>query len=153
MRRVLPPWALLLLAAIFVMGGMLWLRLQPPESEVEDDPLADAAEQLVKGLGLEVDPAGAQGGGVRVTGVRAGSPAEQMEIQAGDRIVACGMRSVWHAYQLADLISQSLSHGLPAVLLVEREGDYRQVMFGKPGTAPGATPGRAAGGRPGEGSE
>ena len=169
MRRLLPPWALLLLAAILVVGAMVWLRVQPPESSGEEDPLADAAEQLAKGLGLEVDPAGEQGGGVRVTGVRAGSPAEQMEMQAGDRIVACGMQSVWHAYQLADLMSQSLGRGRPAMLLVEREGEYRQVMFGRPGPMagggpgampgggpgpmPGGGPGAMPGGRPGEGSE
>ncbi len=140
MKRLLPPWALLLLAAIFVMGVMLWLRVHPLEPEKPEDPLAVAAERLAERPGLEVDAGGEEGGGVRVTGVRPGGRAEQMGFQAGDRIVACGAQSVWHAYQLLDLMTQAAARGQPPVLLVEREGEYWQAVFGAAGPGPSAGP-------------
>jgi len=112
------------------MGGMVWMQVRPPAHEHEDDPLAEAADKLARAVGLQVDPQPAPGGGVPVTGVNPGSPAEQLGIQAGDRVVACGSQSVWHTYQLAELMGQSLGSGYPVSLLLEREGTYWQVILG-----------------------
>jgi membrane-associated protease RseP (regulator of RpoE activity) len=139
MRRALPPWAWLLVIAILFMGGMLWMRVRPPAPKHDDDPLVEAADDLERVLGLQVDPQPQPGGGAKP-----GTPAEQLGIQAGDRIVACGSQSVWHTYQLAELLSQSLGSGYPVSLLVEREGTYRQVVLG-PGRRASAQPPAAAG--------
>ena len=130
MRRILPSWAWLLVIGILFVGGMMWMRVKPPAPRQPDDPLLEAANDLEDAIGLQVDPAPGRGGGVRVTGIKPGTPAEQLGIQAGDRIVACGSQSVWHSYQLAELMSQSLGSGYPVSLLVEREGTYWQVMVG-----------------------
>jgi C-terminal processing protease CtpA/Prc len=128
MRRLLPPWAWLLVVAILFVGGMLWLRVRPPTSAHEQDPLAEAASDLEKGIGLQVDPASGRGGGLAVIGVKEGSPAQQLGLQAGDRVIACGSQSVWHTYQLLELMKQGLGSGYPVALLVEREGTYWQVV-------------------------
>ncbi len=73
---------------------------------------------------------GGGAGGVRVEGVRAGGPAQRGGIKAGDRIVACGDQSVWHAQQLWELISGLGTQRMPVALLVEREGTYHGVMLG-----------------------
>lgn len=132
MRRLLPPWALVLIGAIVVVGFAIKMRANPPVPDEPDDPLVTAAEQLEAGVGLVVEVAPDPNGGVRVTEVKPGSPALQLGIQAGDRIVACGARSVWHTYDLAEQMSQALSYGAPVPLLVEREGDYWQVVLGRP---------------------
>ncbi len=150
MRRLLPPWALLLLAAIIVVGVMVWLRANPVEPEKED-PLADAAAALVRALGLEVDPGGVPGGGVLVTGVESGGGAEMVGLTAGDRIVACGSQSVWHAHQLVELMQESMQYGRPGILLVEKEGEYRQVVFGRAGMMPMPPPQEGGGAQEGGG--
>lgn len=131
MRRLLPPWALVLIGAIVIIGFAIKMRANPPIPQEPDDPLVTAARQLEDGVGLVVDVTPDPSGGVRVTEVKPGAPASQLGIQAGDRIVACGARSVWHTYGLVEQIEQALSYGAPALLLVEREGEYRQVVFGR----------------------
>ncbi len=140
MRRLLPPWALVLIGAIVVVSFAIKMRVNPPVPHEPDDPLVTAARQLEAGVGLVVDVTPDRSGGVRVTEVNPGAPASQLGIQAGDRIVACGARSVWHTYDLVEQMEQALSYGAPALLLVEREGEYRQVVFGRhrPGIAPPA---------------
>ncbi|MCJ7822660.1 MAG: PDZ domain-containing protein [Armatimonadetes bacterium] len=130
MRRILPPWAWLLVIPILIVGAMMLMRLNPPVNEGPSDPLLEAANHLESALGLQIDTVPLPGGGVRVSGIVPGTPAEQLGIQAGDRIVACGSQSVWHVYQLADLMTQSLGAGYPASLLVEREGTFWQVVLG-----------------------
>lgn len=130
MRRILPSWAWLLVIAILFVGAMMWMRVKPPAPAQPEDPLLKAANQLERIIGLQVDPQPQPGGGVRVTGVKPGTPAEQLGIQAGDRVIACGSQSVWHTYQLAELMGESLGSGYPVSLLVEREGTYWQVVLG-----------------------
>jgi S1-C subfamily serine protease len=130
MRRLLPSWAWLLVIAILFVAGMMWMRVKPPAPRGAGNPLEGAAKDLEEFMGLQVDAQPEPGGGVRVTGVKPGSGAEQLGLQAGDRIVACGSQSVWHSYQLAELMSQSLSSGYPVSLLAEREGTYWQVIVG-----------------------
>ena len=43
MRRVLPPWALVLIGAIIVVGFAINMRANPPGSDEPDDPLVAAA--------------------------------------------------------------------------------------------------------------
>jgi len=55
----------------------------------------------------------------------------QVGLRAGDRVVAVNERSVWQAVQLRDLLAEKMQKG-PTFLLLEREGAYRQVVFGLP---------------------
>jgi S1-C subfamily serine protease len=139
MRPVLRSWTVLFVAAIMFVAGMFWLRARPQGPKVED-PLAEARESLDRGLGLELSSEVAPGGGVRVKGVKPGSPAERAGIKGGDRIVACGDYSVWHAYQLRDLIAERLGQGVPVVVLVDREGDYRPAVLAMPRVRASSTP-------------
>ena len=140
MTRLLSPWALVLIGAIVIVGFAIKMRANPPGSHEPDDPLVTAARQLEAGVGLVVEVAPNPGGGVRVTEVKPDSPASHVGIQAGDRIVACANRSVWHTYGLVEQMDQALSAGAPALLLVERDGDYHQAVFAPPraGHAPPA---------------
>ena len=137
MRRLLPPWALVLIGAIVIVSFAIKMRLNPPVPHVPDDALVTAAEKLEKGVGLVVEVAPDRNGGVRVIDVKPQSPASLSGIQAGDRIVACGARSVWHTYDLAEQMGETLSYGAPVLLMVQREEEYWQVVFGPPraGTA------------------
>jgi len=143
MRPVLRSWIVLFVAAIMFVGGMFWLRSRPQEPEVED-PLAEARESLDRGFGLELTSEVAAGGGVRVEGVKPGSPAERAGIEGGDRIVACGDYSVWHAYQLRELVVERLGQGLAVVVLVERAGDYRPAVLAMPRMQPSGRSGAEA---------
>ena len=83
-------------------------------------------------LALESGPQG----GLPVEAVEAGGPAANVGVEVGDRIVAVGDESVWHVYQLIEIINRwvSASPGLP--LLVEREGEYRVLVFRSSGPLP-----------------
>jgi len=140
---VFPSWALLLVAGIAFVGGLFWVRAHPPEMEVED-PLVEAREALAQRPGLEVATETMPQGGVRVEGVRPGSPADRAAIKSGDRIVACGDQSVWHAHQLWERIRELGSRRMPVVLLVERKGTYRPMILG--GAPQGLRPGGEGGG-------
>ena len=117
------------------MGALFWLRANPSEPSEPDDPLQAACEMLERTLGIEVAGIGGPQGGVPVKAVRAGSAADQVGIRAGDRIVACEYRSVWHAHQLVELISQIPRQAPFVTLLVESEGVYYPARFG-PGMQP-----------------
>ena len=138
MKPVIRSWTLLLIGTILLVGGMFWVRANPRSPE-SDDPLIKARDSLAQGFGIELATESRPEGGVRVEGVKPGSAAEEAGINAGDRIVACGDRSVWHAYQLAEYIVQELTYTPAVSLLVERDGDYRQVVFG---SRPGGSSGR-----------
>jgi S1-C subfamily serine protease len=129
MKPLLPPRILLLLIAIAVVGVMIYVQRHPPS---EEDPLAEATKELARGVGLEVKPRpeGAQGG-LLVTGVRPGTAAERLGFRAGDRVVAVGDRSVWHAIGLANGIGEALSRGMPISVLVNSDGHYHSIVMGR----------------------
>lgn len=129
-RPVLPGWALGLIVLILFGAGFYWVQANPPKPKLH--PLEEAAESLSQGLGLQVDGEPADLGGVQVTGVAAGSPAEAAGLRAGHRIVACGDQSVWHTVQLIELMSAALGSGAPCSLMVEQDGSYRAVMLAPP---------------------
>ncbi|NIR00309.1 MAG: PDZ domain-containing protein, partial [Gemmatimonadales bacterium] len=82
---------------------MIWVRVRAPSAGT-DDPLLLARESIAERFGMELATTAGPEGGLLVETVAPGRPAEQVGIQAGDRIVACGDRSVWHVYQLMELI-------------------------------------------------
>jgi S1-C subfamily serine protease len=136
MRPVVRSWMLLLIGGILFAAGMFWVRARQ-HSGGPEDLLLEAQGSLARSFGMEVATEAIPEGGVRVEEVRPGSPAERAGIKAGDRIVACGDRSVWHAYQLAQYIGEELAFGPAVTLLVESGGDYRPAMFGMQPRAPG----------------
>jgi hypothetical protein len=60
-------------------------------------------------------------GGVRITGVRAGSPAEQAGLKAGDIITAIGAKPVANLYDMTDAL-RSHQAGDTVVVVAKREG-------------------------------
>ena len=136
MKRLLPLWALLLVAPILVFVLLIWLRAHPVEREGPKDLLVEAAEWLDGALGLQVGVTADPQGGVVVTGVSEGSPAAAVGIEPGDRIVACGTRSVWHGHDLVTFMSEALSANVPAAVMVQRGEKYRTVVFGRRGAGP-----------------
>jgi S1-C subfamily serine protease len=136
MRPVVRSWMLVLIGGILFAAGMFWVRAREHTGGL-DDPLLQARDSLARSFGMEVATEAGPEGGVLVAEVRPGSPAERAGIKAGDRIVACGDRSVWHAYQLAQYIGEELAFGPAVTLLVESGGDYRPTTFGMQPRAPG----------------
>jgi predicted metalloprotease with PDZ domain len=129
MKPLLRSWTLILVAAILFVGGMIWVRLHPRSTDL-DDPLLQARKAVAESFGVEAATSISASGGVLVEAVIPGSAAEQLGIQAGDRIVACGDRSVWHVYQLDELASSQLARGSAVGLMLEREGTYWVVVLG-----------------------
>jgi hypothetical protein len=64
--------------------------------------------------------------GVRITGVRAGSPAEQAGLQAGDVITAIGAKRVVNLFDMTDAL-RSHQPGDTVVIVTKREGTERRV--------------------------
>jgi len=130
MRPILPPWAMLLVAAIAAMAAMFWIRANPPERE---DPLEEAAARLSRGLGFEVEPVPTPGprGGLLIKAVLPGSPAQRLGLVPGERIVAVSDRSVWHALQLEQLIGEGMSKGGPFQIMLSKDDTYRTVSLGR----------------------
>jgi len=60
-------------------------------------------------------------GGVRITGVRAGSPAEQAGLQGGDIITAIGAKAVANLYDMTDALRSHQAGD--TVVIVTRRGD------------------------------
>jgi len=127
MKPGIRSWTMLLVAGILFVSGLFWVRANPP---ADKDPLMEARDGLAKAFGLEVALKAGREGGLLVEGVRPGSPAERAGIQVGDRVVACGDRSVWHVYQLAEFISEDVRAGPAVSLLVQRDDKYWPAVFG-----------------------
>jgi hypothetical protein len=133
MKPLFRSWILLLVGAICVVGAMTWMRLNPAEP---DDPLLQARRSIAEGFGMDLAIQSDGSGGLRVEAVTPGRPAEQVGIEVGDRIVACGDRSVWHVHQMAQFVNDQLVLSGTVTLLVEREGRYWAVVFGRQGAVP-----------------
>ena len=65
-------------------------------------------------------------GGVRITGVRAGSPAEQAGLKAGDVITAIGAKTVANLFDMTDAL-RSHQAGDTVVIVAKRDGAERRV--------------------------
>lgn len=121
MRPRFHKWMLLPVAAIVVVAGMFWAREQAREAK--KDPLTKAQEWVQKSFGMTVEQKTSTGSGLKVEGVLPGSAAAEAGIKAGDQVVAVGDRSVWHVYQLIELISQRTRGPVVPVLVATGE-DY-----------------------------
>ncbi|MGH7521926.1 MAG: M28 family peptidase [Gemmatimonadales bacterium] len=66
------------------------------------------------------------GGGVRITGVRAGSPAESAGLQAGDVITAIGVKRIANLYDMTDAL-RSHQPGDTVVIVSKRAGVERRA--------------------------
>jgi hypothetical protein len=73
--------------------------------------------------------------GVRITGVRAGSPAEQAGLQGGDVITSIGDKHIANLYDMTDAL-RSHQPGDTVVIVSRREGAERRAtaVLGKRGT-------------------
>lgn len=76
-------------------------------------------------LGTIPDMTGSPGG-VRITGVRAGSPAEQAGLKAGDVITAIGAKVVANLFDMTDAL-RSHQPGDTVVIVIKRDGAQQQV--------------------------
>jgi len=129
MRPILPRWALFLFAAILFMAGLFWVRAHPGEKR---SPLEESVAELSHYLGMEVEAVPAPGGpgGLLVKAIRPGSMAEQAGVEVGERVVAVGDRSVWHAIQLQQLISDEMRRRRSCTLMLATDQVYRCVPLG-----------------------
>lgn len=76
-------------------------------------------------LGTIPDMTGSPGG-VRITGVRAGSPAEQAGLQAGDVITAIGSKQVANLFDMTEALRSHLP-GDTVVIVSKRDGAERRA--------------------------
>ena len=129
MRQILPPWALLLFAAILFMAGLFWLRAHPGKKL---NPLEKSVAELSQYLGMEVEavPAASGPGGLLVKGIRPDSAVAQAGVKAGERVVAVGDRSVWHAIELQQFISDEMRKRRSCTLMLAKDQVYRCVTLG-----------------------
>jgi S1-C subfamily serine protease len=118
---------LLLTVAILLVAAMFWMRANPTGPP---NPLQEAADGLYQQFGFEVALTPGEEGGLAVKAIRPESPASQLGIQVGERIVAVGDRSVWHAIQLQQLIDKTAERGGPFSLMLAKDGVYRTVYVG-----------------------
>lgn len=134
MRTSFRRWMLLLVAAIIVVAGLFWARAEVREAK--KDPLTKAQEWVQKSFGMTVERQTSTGSGLKVQAVLPGGAAAEAGIKQGDRIVAVGDRSVWHVYQLVELIAAR--KGAPMMpVLVATGDDYHLV---RPSLAGAKTP-------------
>ena len=78
-------------------------------------------------LGTIPDMTGSGGAtGVRITGVRTGSPAEQAGLKAGDVITAIGAKAVANLFDMTDAL-RSHQPGDTVVIVVRRDGAEQRV--------------------------
>jgi S1-C subfamily serine protease len=133
MKPVLRTWVVLLLGAIVFVAGLFWVRANFAELQ-KKDPLTEAQESIEDtfGMTLAKEP-GPGGGGLPVEAVDPEGVAARAGFDVGDRVMAVGDRSVWHIYQFAELVDASISVAPVLPLLVERDGEYRQVLIGHRG--------------------
>jgi S1-C subfamily serine protease len=138
MRPVLRGWVLALVVAILVMGGLLWVRGHPGQPY---NPLEESVATISDVLGIQVSVNPDSRGGELIEKVRPGSPAERMGVRPGERIVAVGERSVWHAQQLQQLIAQRSQMGMPiGLMLASADGTCRVVAFAPVAMPPPPSP-------------
>src|SRR6266540_2345573 len=106
------------------VGGVAWaLASRPgPLTFVDAPPPQAAAGGTGYGayLGTIPDMSGSPGG-VRIVGVRAGSPAEGAGLKAGDVITAIGAKTVANLYDMTDAL-RSHQAGDTVVIVAKREG-------------------------------
>ena len=76
-------------------------------------------------LGTIPDMSGSPGG-VRITGVRAGSPAEQAGLKAGDIITAIGSKQVANLFDMTEAL-RSHQAGDTVAIVAKRDGTERRV--------------------------
>jgi S1-C subfamily serine protease len=77
-------------------------------------------------LGTIPDMSGGAPDGVRITGVRAGSPAEQAGLAAGDVITAIGEKHIGNLYDMTDAL-RSHQGGDTVAIVSRRDGVERRA--------------------------
>lgn len=127
MRRLLPSWAVLLIGAILFVAGLFWIRSHPGQKPT---PLEEAVETISQYLGMEVEQAPGPEGGLLVKGVRPGTMAHRLGVQVGEKVMAVGDRSVWHAVQLQQLINEEMQRRRGCAIMLAKDQTFRTVIFG-----------------------
>jgi len=112
------------------VGDLAWtLANRPGPLTFVDAPRPQATAGGGSGygayLGTIPDMTGSPGG-VRITGVRAGSPAEQAGLKAGDVITAIGAKVVANLFDMTEAL-RSHQAGDTVVIVVKREGAEQRV--------------------------
>jgi len=133
MRPRIRTWTLLLIAAIGFVAALFWVRANPSQ---EKNPLAEAQETIDNAFGMTLAQACGPEGGLPVEAGELNGPAAGTGIEVGDRGMAIGDESVWHAYQFIEALNKRASSSAVLPLLVERDGDYRVVVFRSSGELP-----------------
>jgi predicted metalloprotease with PDZ domain len=127
MRPILRTWTLLLITAIVLVIGLFWARAK--SNEPKKNPLELSQADIEKGFGMKLETGSKSTGGLKVEAVKKGSPADKLGMKVGDRVVAVGDRSVWHVYQFHQYVTDLVMQYPAVMLLVEQNGEYRQVVF------------------------
>lgn len=133
MRPRIRTWTLLLVAAIGFVAALFWIRANPAE---EKTPLVEAQETIDHAFGMTLAQVSGPEGGLPVEAVEPNGPAAGAGIEVGDRVMAISDESVWHVYQFIEALNRRASSLAALPLLVEREGDYRVVVFRSSGELP-----------------
>ncbi len=133
MRPAVRTWTLLLIAGIVFMAALFWIRSKPIGKK---DPLTESQETIEKAFGMKLAKESGPQGGLPVEAVDPRGPAAGSGVEVGDRVVAVGDRSVWHVYQFIQLVNERAPVASAVPLLLEREGEYRVVVFRGQGTLP-----------------
>jgi len=137
-RIVLLGLAILIVVLLFIVRNE-----KPPKP---DDPVAQAQEDMLAQFGFKVDRlVTPSAGGLTVLEVTPGSVADKLGLRKGDVVLAVNERSVWHAQQLYDMLSQQLQRRMPALVMVKNNGVFRDVLFGGGRRGPGKAGGPGAG--------
>jgi hypothetical protein len=142
-HRSTDDWAKLNIAGIaqvaqFVADLALALANRPGALTFVDAPRPQAStggSGYGAYLGTIPDMSGGTSEGVRITGVRAGSPAETAGLQAGDVITAIGDKHIANLYDMTDAL-RSHQPGDTVVIVSRRDGAERRAtaVLGKRGT-------------------
>ena len=133
MRPRIRTWTLLLIAAIGFMAALFWVRANPTQ---EKDPLTESQETVEHVFGMTIARESGPSGGLAIEVVDAKGPAAAAGMEVGDRVMAVGDESVWHAYQFIQAVNRRASSSPALSLLVEREGAYRVIVFRNSGELP-----------------
>jgi len=121
------------MAAIVFVGLLFWARANPYEQK---SPVVEAQETIQQAFGMKLETETASGGGLTVEEVSPKGPAAQVGIEPGDCVVSVGDESVWHTYQFIEAANKRLSVAPMLMLLVERKGEYRTIIFRAQGPLP-----------------